>query len=157
MGILARNLWLTVSTMVHCGSHSLSRCGLPEARVLCPPCVWLTASGRCPIYCGSSIRHLCCWTKLVTIFHVPCGLLISPFLLPSWLVRMTHPFSGGSVVNNLPTNAGDARDVGLIPGSGRSYEVGNGKLSQCSCLGDPMDGGPWRSTGLQKSQTGLGN
>ena len=34
------------------------------------------------------------------------------------------------VVKNLPANAGDARDVGLIPGSGRSPGVGNGSLIQ---------------------------
>ena len=31
-------------------------------------------------------------------------------------------FTGGRVVKNLPANAGDARDLGLIPGSGRSLE-----------------------------------
>ena len=30
------------------------------------------------------------------------------------------------VVKNLPANAGDARDVGSIPGSGRSHREGNG-------------------------------
>ena len=33
---------------------------------------------------------------------------------------------GGSVVNNPPANAGDPRDVGSIPGSGRCPGVGNG-------------------------------
>jgi len=32
---------------------------------------------------------------------------------------MEMGFSGGSVVKNPPANAGDARDVGSIPGSGR--------------------------------------
>ena len=32
-------------------------------------------------------------------------------------------FPSGSVVNNLPANAGDSRDAGLIPGSGRSLGV----------------------------------
>ena len=40
-------------------------------------------------------------------------------------------FSTGSVVKNLPANAGD---VGLIPGSGRSPREGNGKILQYSCL-----------------------
>ena len=35
-------------------------------------------------------------------------------------------FSSGSVVKNLPSNAGNARDMGLILGSGRSPGVGNG-------------------------------
>ena len=35
-------------------------------------------------------------------------------------------FPGGSVVKNLPVNAGDVRDVGSIPGSGRSPSGGHG-------------------------------
>ena len=37
-------------------------------------------------------------------------------------------FPGGSVVKNLPTNAGDRRDAGSIPGSRRFPEVGNGRI-----------------------------
>ena len=40
-------------------------------------------------------------------------------------------------------NAGDKRDVGLIPGSGRSPGRGNGSPLQCSCLENPMDRGAW--------------
>ena len=43
-------------------------------------------------------------------------------------------------------NAGGTRHLGLIPGSGRSPEVGNGNLLQCSCLGNPMDRGAWWAT-----------
>ena len=39
-------------------------------------------------------------------------------------------FPGGAVVKNPPANAGDARDVGSIPGSGRSPGVGNGNSLQ---------------------------
>ena len=58
-------------------------------------------------------------------------------------------------VKNLPANAGDARDVGLIPGLGRSPEVGNGNLLQYSCLENSMDRGAWQVTvhGVAKSQT----
>ena len=49
-------------------------------------------------------------------------------------------------VKNPRTNAGDARDAGLIRGSGRSPGVGTGNLLQCSCLGNPMDRGAWRAT-----------
>ena len=41
-------------------------------------------------------------------------------------------FPGGSVVKNLPANAGDAGDKGLIPGSGRSPGVQNGNSPQYS-------------------------
>ena len=45
------------------------------------------------------------------------------------------------VVKNLPANAGDIRDEGLIPGSGRSPGEGNGKPLQYSCLENLMDRG----------------
>ena len=61
------------------------------------------------------------------------------------------------MVKNLPANAGDARDMSSIPGSGRSPGVGNGTPLQYSCLGNPMDRGAWRVTvnGAIKSQTRL--
>ena len=46
-------------------------------------------------------------------------------------------FPGGTMVKNPPANAGDARDVGSVPGSGRSPEAGNGNPLQYSCLGNP--------------------
>ena len=50
------------------------------------------------------------------------------------------------VAKNSLGNAGDARDVGSIPGSGRSPREGNGKSLQYSCLEKPMDKGPWWAT-----------
>ena len=46
----------------------------------------------------------------------------------------------------LPANAGDARDVGSIPGSGRSPGGRNGNPLQHSCLENPMDRGAWWAT-----------
>ena len=48
---------------------------------------------------------------------------------------------GGSVVKNPPASAGDAREYGPIPGSGRSSGGGNGNPIQHSCLESPMDRG----------------
>ena len=45
-------------------------------------------------------------------------------------------FPGGSVVNNLPANAGNTVSV---PGLGRSTREGNGNPLQYSCLENPMD------------------
>ena len=45
------------------------------------------------------------------------------------------------MVKNPLANAGDARDVGLIPGSGRSPKVRNGSPTQFSFLKNPMDRG----------------
>ena len=49
-------------------------------------------------------------------------------------------FTVGSLVN-LPANAEDARDVGSVPGLGRSSGGGNGNPLQYSCLENPMDRG----------------
>ena len=48
---------------------------------------------------------------------------------------------GGASVKNLPANAGNTRDMGLIPGSGRSPGEGDSNPLQYSCLGNPMDRG----------------
>ena len=45
------------------------------------------------------------------------------------------------VVKNLPSNAGDVRDAGVIPGSERSTGGGVGNPLQCSCLENPH--GQW--------------
>ena len=50
------------------------------------------------------------------------------------------------VVKNLPANAGDIRDVVLIPGSGRSPGGGHGNPLQYSCLENPMVRGAWWAT-----------
>ena len=50
------------------------------------------------------------------------------------------------VVKDLPARAGDVRDVGLIPQSGRSPEGRNGNPLQYSCLENPMDRGAWQAT-----------
>ena len=50
------------------------------------------------------------------------------------------------MVKNPHAHAGGARDVGLIPGSGRFPGVGNGNLLQYSCLEDSMDKGSWWAT-----------
>ena len=50
------------------------------------------------------------------------------------------------MLKNLPAKAGDAGDVGSIPGSGRSPEGGQGNSLQYSCLENPMDRGTWQAT-----------
>ena len=51
-------------------------------------------------------------------------------------------FPGGSGVKNPPVNSGD---MGLIPGSRRSPEEGNGNPLEHSCLENPMDRGAWQA------------
>ena len=50
------------------------------------------------------------------------------------------------MVKNLPASAGDIRDMGSIPGLGRSPGEGNGKPLQYPCLENFMDRGTWQAT-----------
>ena len=67
---------------------------------------------------------------------------------------MCQQCPGGSVVKNLPANAGDAGDTGSIPGLEISPGERNGNPLQYSCLGNPMDRGAWWAIihGVEKSQ-----
>ena len=58
-------------------------------------------------------------------------------------------FLDGSDSKESACNAGDIRDTGLIPGSGRSPGGGHGNPLQNSCLENPMDRGAWWSIGWQ--------
>ena len=62
-------------------------------------------------------------------------------------------FSGGSVVKNLPANAGD---MGVILGLERFRGEGNDNPVQYACLENPMDRGAWQATahgGCKESDT----
>ena len=68
-------------------------------------------------------------------------------------------FPRGAVVKNLPAQAGDTRDAGLIPGSGIYPGGRNGNPLQYSCLRNPMNRGAWWATICRaaKSQILLSN
>ena len=71
---------------------------------------------------------------------------------------MLHPMiQVRLVVKNPPANAGDERDVGSIPGSGRSPRGEHGNPLQYSGLENPMDRGTWQATvhWVVKSRTQL--
>jgi len=59
------------------------------------------------------------------------------------------------VVKKLPAGAGDIRDKGSIPGSGRSPGGRHGSPLQYSCLENPIDRGAWRASvhGVAKGWT----
>ena len=67
---------------------------------------------------------------------------------------MTHIFPGGTVVKTLPANAGDARDMGSIPGTERSPGEGSDNPLQYSCLENSMEREAWWATvhGVAKGQ-----
>ena len=67
-------------------------------------------------------------------------------------IHLLLGFPGGSMLKNLPANAGDVGDAGLIPGSGRSPGVRNGTHSSILAQEIPWTEEPGRlqSIGLQR-------
>ena len=99
------------------------------------------------------------WIPLSLVFRCLKELLqgqmqLWPFQV-IWLIILVWASQVALVVKNPPTNAGDIRDSGSIPRSGRS--PGGGKPLQYSCLEKPTDRGAWRGTvrRVTKSQTRL--
>ena len=68
------------------------------------------------------------WKLMLT-----CLRLIGTIYGPFWASQLAL------VVKNLPANAGDIRDAGLIPGVGRSPGEGHGNPPQYSCLENPIN------------------
>ena len=60
-------------------------------------------------------------------------------------------FPGAPVVKNMPANAGDIRDRGLIPDSGRSPGEMTGHPLQYLCLKNPMDRGACQAKSVTES------
>ena len=56
------------------------------------------------------------------------------------MLPISLQFPGGS---DGEASAYNARELGSVPGLGRSPGEGNGNLLQYSCLENPMDGGAW--------------
>ena len=64
-------------------------------------------------------------------------------IFPLFLLSILMPgFTGGSVVENLPANAGG---VGLTPGLGRSPGEGKCNPLEYSCLENSIDRGAWQA------------
>ena len=69
------------------------------------------------------------------------------------LLHLEKDFPDGVMVKKPPANAGDARDLGSTPGSGRSPGEGNGNPLQCSCLENPRDRGAWWAAVCEVAQS----
>ena len=71
-------------------------------------------------------------------------------------VHIDGPSQVVLVMKNPPANAGDVRDAGSIPASGRSPRERHGNRLRYSCLENLVDGGAWRATnpwGCKESNT----
>ena len=78
-----------------------------------------------------------------TVFSIKWKILI-PINISKLCIYMGSP--GGSSGKEFATNAGDVRDIGLIPGSGRSPGGEDDNPLKHACLENPMDRGTWRAT-----------
>ena len=83
--------------------------------------LWVSLVG-----CGFRHQSKCCWEGTIYIIY---------FIYRAFQVAL--------VVKNPPAKAGDIRDVGSVPGLGRSPRDGNGNPLQYSCLDNLMDRGAW--------------
>ena len=102
-------------------------------------------SSLCPD-CSSSNQVLPRTSSFLFWFQPKSQLLRESLLTKaneSSLVLYWLGFPCSSVVKNLPANAGDAGDTGLIPGLGKCSGKGNGNPLQYSCLGNPIGKGAW--------------
>ena len=90
-----------------------------------------------------------------TFLHItPKDILMfsNGFMKPSLIFATvcSQTYRGASQValllKNTPATAGDIRDAGSIPGSGRFPAGGHSNPLQYSCLENPMDRGAWGST-----------
>ena len=73
------------------------------------------------------------------------------------LVLIMEASQVAQMVKNPPASAGDAEDMGSVPGSARCPGGGHGNSLPDSCLENPMDTGAWRATvrGVAKSRMRL--
>ena len=89
------------------------------------------------IYCKKRKGKRSCRELLTAVVSLARNL--SYYILHKIIIVTT----GGTVVKSPAASAGDAEDMGLIPGLGRSPEGGNGSPLENSCLENPVDRGPW--------------
>ena len=104
------------------------------------------------LHCGQTLYCLSNQGRLLFLMHWRF-LNVSGILTRSipLLAKNTDLWSSGTshvalVVKNLLANAGDTREMGLIPWSGRFPGEEHGNALQYSCLKNPMDRGSWQAT-----------
>ena len=108
--------------------------------------------------CGKESAVILTIVSLQVICYPLVALKLSLFFVFSSLIFfynfffLIEVYPGGTMVKNPPVNAGDLRNMGLIPVSGRSPGQGHGNPLQYSCLENPMDRGVRQTT---KNQTRL--
>ena len=99
--------------------------------------------------------HHCSIVHVSPILKILLSLVSFSFSLSIYTYTYIWDFPAGSVVKNLSAGAGVATDLGLIPGSGKPHERGNGTQGSIFAWKIPQTEEPGRlqSVGSQKSWT----
>ena len=97
--------------------------------------------GTRPCGAGASAVETARVAVFLTIVSAPRTEMVPSRFIFTPELRFMMRLPQCSAVKNPPANAGDVGDVGLIPGSGRSPDGGNGDPLQYSSLGNPVDRG----------------
>ena len=111
---------------------------------------WKRAEEMCESIVTENYRHewlIEPWSPASKADSLLFELQGAPEVVVIWaFMEILRGFPGGLEVKNLPADAVDVGDVGLIPGSGRSPGEGHDSPLQYSCLENPMDRGAWWAT-----------
>ena len=99
--------------------------------------IWASLNSEPGEQAVTGLQRVRCYFLAVTDTLVNISLFLSLYYMSMRVVL---------VVKKLPANAGDVRDVGWIPGSGRSPGGGHGNPLQLPCLENPTDRGAWWAT-----------
>ena len=110
------------------------------------PPTWNHTSLNPPWMFLSFKEHSCADQRFLLWLNTTQGKISLKFFSMYWKGLFYSIRAFQVVVKNTPSNAGGARDAGLIPWSGRSPGKGNGNPLQYSCLGNPIDRGAWWAT-----------
>ena len=167
-GPLKSSCLLFLFVLVHNNFNILKWRRLLESWPLTRPLRYFVSSPTYPwknwSHLNDILKNRSAWLNH-TFFNTSCDRIVIYVSTIPWnsalIFRMAPHLIWASqvvlVVKNLPANAGDARDLGSIPGSGRSPGGGNGNPLQHSCRENSMDREAWRATvhGVSKSQTRL--
>ena len=135
----------------------------PQQGRSCPKSNWergAPSAGRGPFLKLDHGWHLCPALRLCPRGPVHWAKMACPYPF-HFSLESGNPLPRGwgfpsvLVVKNLPANAGEIRDVGLIPGLERFPGGGHGNPLQYSCLENPLDRGAWWATvhGVAESDT----
>ena len=96
-------------------------------------------------------------SQFIYFFKISMVFFFFFFFFFFFLILLCCGFPGDSDITIFTESACNARDLGLIPGSGRSPGEGDGNPLQYSSLENSMDRGAWQTTvqGVAKSRTRL--